>query len=70
AQRSGLGTRLQQEMLDAADSDGLDCYLETQKPENVPYYRRFGYDVDQELRPVPSGPPLWTMRRPARKAQA
>jgi GNAT superfamily N-acetyltransferase len=63
-QRTGLGTRLQQEMLDTADRDGLDCYLETQKPENIPYYRRFGYEVDQELRPVPAGPPLWTMRRP------
>jgi GNAT superfamily N-acetyltransferase len=67
-QRSGLGSRLQQEMLDTADSDGLDCYLETQKPENVPYYRRFGYEVEKELCPVPGGPPLWTMRRPTKSS--
>ena len=65
AQRSGIGALLQQDMLDRADSDGLDCYLETQKPENVPYYRRFGYDVEQELRPVSGGPALYTMRRPS-----
>ena len=63
AQRSGIGARLQQEMLQMADKDGLDCYLETQKAENVPYYGRFGYGVTQELRPVKNGPPLYLMRR-------
>lgn len=62
-QRSGIGGRLQQDMLARADADGLDCYLETQKEENVPYYRRFGYELDQELRPVAKGPALYTMRR-------
>jgi GNAT superfamily N-acetyltransferase len=66
AQRSGIGARLQEEGMASADKEGLDCYLETQKPENLVYYRRFGYDVDQELRPVKDGPPLWTMRRPCR----
>ncbi len=65
-QRGGIGTRLQREGLGTADRDGIDCYLETQKPENLAYYRRSGYEVDQELRPVSGGPPLWTMRRPCR----
>jgi GNAT superfamily N-acetyltransferase len=65
AQRSGIGARLQEDQLGAADKDGLECYLETQKPENIAYYRRFGYDVAEELRPVKGGPPLWTMKRPA-----
>jgi ribosomal protein S18 acetylase RimI-like enzyme len=66
AQRTGIGARLQQEGMDSADSEGLDCYLETQKPENLAYYRRFGYDVAEELTPVMGGPPLWTMRRPCK----
>lgn len=65
-QRGGIGTLLQREMLERADSDGLDCYLETQKPENVPYYGRSGYEVEKELRPVRGGPPLFTMRRKPR----
>jgi GNAT superfamily N-acetyltransferase len=65
-QRGGIGTRLQAAGMEQADQGGLDCYLETQKPDNLPYYRRFGYEVVEELRPVRSGPPLWTMRRPAR----
>lgn len=64
-QRSGIGAKLQEEGTASADKEGLDCYLETQKPENLVYYRRFGYEVEQELRPVAGGPPLWTMRRPA-----
>ena len=67
-QRGGIGARLQEEGLASADNEGLDCYLETQKTENLVYYRRFGYDVAEELRPVEGGPPLWTMRRPCKAA--
>jgi GNAT superfamily N-acetyltransferase len=65
-QRGGLGGRLQAEMLKNADADGLDCYLETQKAENVPYYGRFGYELARELKPVSGGPPLFLMRRSPR----
>jgi GNAT superfamily N-acetyltransferase len=62
-QRRGIGGLLQRPGLQRADEDGLACYLETQNPDNLPYYRRFGYDVVEELRPVTNGPPLWTLRR-------
>ena len=65
-QRSGIGGLLQQQMLRAADDEGLDCYLETQKADNVPYYGRFGYELTDELKPVAAGPPLYIMRRPPR----
>ena len=55
-QRAGLGTRLQAPVLEVADREGVDCYLETQKPENLAYYRRFGYEVGEELRPVAGRP--------------
>jgi GNAT superfamily N-acetyltransferase len=62
-QRRGIGTALQRSELALADSEGLACYLETQDPDNLPYYRRFGYEVARELHPVKNGPQLWTMRR-------
>jgi GNAT superfamily N-acetyltransferase len=65
-QRGGVGTALQRSLLDRADGDGLACYLETQNPDNLPYYGRFGYEVVHKLKPVPKGPPLWTMRREPR----
>lgn len=66
AQRSGIGTALQAEVLERADEEGAAAYLETQNPDNLPYYRRFGYEVVDELRPVRGGPPLWTLRREPR----
>ncbi len=66
AQRGGIGGRLQQQVYPSADEEGLDCYLETQKEDNLAYYRRFGYEIERELRPVRRGPPLWTLSRPPR----
>lgn len=66
-QRGGIGALLQQEMLATADADGLDCYLETQKRDNVAYYGRFGYELDRELAPVAAGPPLFLMRRAVKR---
>jgi GNAT superfamily N-acetyltransferase len=66
AQRGGIGGALQRQVYPSADREGLASYLETQKADNVAYYRRFGYEVERELHPVRNGPPLWTMRRPPR----
>ncbi len=65
-QRTGVGARLQEPVIETADETGVDCYLETQNPDNLGYYRRFRYDVVDELHPVVGGPPLWTMRRTAK----
>jgi GNAT superfamily N-acetyltransferase len=64
-QRGGIGAALQEPILRRADDEGLDCYLETQNEANLAYYRRFGYEVVEELHPVRTGPPLWTLRRKA-----
>ena len=62
-QRSGVGGMLLAPTLELSDEQGLDTYLETQNEDNLAYYGRFGYEVIEVLRPVPSGPPLWTLRR-------
>jgi hypothetical protein len=64
-QRQGLGTRLVRPILDQADRDGVASHLETADPANVPYYRRFGFEVvDDALEVIPGGPILTAMRRP------
>jgi ribosomal protein S18 acetylase RimI-like enzyme len=65
-QRSGVGSALLDGTLAQCDREGISAYLETQKEDNLAYYRRFGFEVEEELRPVRDGPPLWTMRREAR----
>lgn len=65
-QRGGIGGAMQMLVYPQADREGQDSYLETQKEDNLVYYRRFGYEIEKELRPVKHGPPLWTLRRAAR----
>ena len=65
-QRQGLGQMLMEPVLASCDQEGYDIYLETQKEENLAYYRRVGFQESAILAPVPAGPPLWTMRRRAR----
>jgi ribosomal protein S18 acetylase RimI-like enzyme len=63
-QRRGAGTTLIQPGLDRADADGLGAYLETQRESNIPYYRRFGFELTGEIS-LEDSPPLWLMwRRP------
>ena len=64
-QRSGVGTMLMQHGLAEADAEGVGGYLETQNEDSLGYYRRFGCELRETLRPVKEGPPLFTMwRRP------
>lgn len=61
-QRRGVGTALVRPVLERADHEQVTAYLETQRPENVPWYRRLGFEVVGELRP-PGCPTMWAMRR-------
>ena len=63
AQRQGLGTRLMTPILQRADSEAVDCYLETSNPANVAYYSRFGFEVIKDGPLIPNGPPHIAMRR-------
>jgi ribosomal protein S18 acetylase RimI-like enzyme len=62
AQRKGVGTALIQPGLERADADGVGAYLETQRESNIPYYRRFGFELTDEIS-LPDSPPLWLMWR-------
>jgi ribosomal protein S18 acetylase RimI-like enzyme len=69
-QRTGLGTLLMAPVLELADREGLSVVLETSDPDNVNYYRRFGFVVESEaVQLVPGGPPHVSMaRRPSHQA--
>lgn len=44
-QGQGIGTLLMSRFCALVDDDRTGSYLETDRPENVPFYRRFGFDV-------------------------
>ena len=65
AQGRGIGTAVLEPVLHQADSEGVDCHLETSDRANVAYYERFGFSVvDDALPLVPGGPTHVAMRRP------
>jgi len=65
-QRRGVGTALLRPVLARCDRDGVAAYLESSRPENVPFYERFGFVVEAPL-PMPrGGPSLYRMKRAPR----
>ena len=62
-QGRGIGSLVLGEYTRRLDADGLDAYLETDKPENVALYSRFGFEVIDEGGLL--GTPNWFMWRQA-----
>lgn len=65
SQRGGIGTALIEPGLARADADALPAFLETQRESNIPFYRRFGFELTEEIS-LPDSPPLWLMWREPR----
>lgn len=65
-QRRGVGTLLLEHAFVAIDAEGVGVYLETPREENIAYYRRFGFELVDTLRPVEGGAAYYTMWRPPR----
>jgi ribosomal protein S18 acetylase RimI-like enzyme len=64
AQRKGIGRQLLEPVLEIADRDRVDCYLETADRANVDFYERHGFVVESSsLQLVPDGPAHVAMRR-------
>jgi len=64
AQGRGVGGAMLRLLCAHLDADGEVAWLETDKPENVVFYRRHGFDVAVE--DVHLGFPIWFMRRAPR----
>jgi GNAT superfamily N-acetyltransferase len=62
----GFGQALMRSRLDRCDAEYCPAYLESTKPENVPYYERFGFTVTRELVLPDGGPTMWAMWRAPR----
>ena len=62
-QGNGVASVLLRSRLARCDQAGMPAYLESSKPENVPLYEHFGFEVTEVLDPPKSAPPLTAMWR-------
>jgi GNAT superfamily N-acetyltransferase len=62
SQRQGIGTALMKRYIDGLEEERSVGYLETDRLENVQFYKRFGFVVKHEE--VVIDTPTWYMSRP------
>jgi GNAT superfamily N-acetyltransferase len=62
----GYGHALMESRLDRVDDERGAAYLEASNADNVPYYRRYGFEVIGEIAIPDDGPTLWAMWREPR----
>ena len=56
-----VGSQMLKRFCEKLDAEQQMAYLETEKPENVRFYRRFGFETIEEAEVL--GKPNWFMRR-------
>lgn len=66
ARGRGVGSALMREALARCDEDRMPAYLESSNVKNLPFYRKHGFEVIDELKLAMSGPTMWLMWRHAR----
>jgi ribosomal protein S18 acetylase RimI-like enzyme len=65
----GIGAALLAYALEKIDQQGLQAYLESSNPRNVPLYQRHGFEVIREIR-VGGSPPVIPMLRSSRRSSS
>ena len=63
----GLGSKIMRPMLDHLDEKNQDCYLETLTTGNVEIYKKYGFELKEEIKVPNTDLTLFAMLRTANK---
>jgi ribosomal protein S18 acetylase RimI-like enzyme len=72
-QGKGYGSKIIQIGIDRAEKAGVDCYLESSNVKNIPFYKRHGFQILEQVYPFEDkntgekGPVATLMLRPSKK---
>ncbi len=66
-QGKGIGSQMMKFYCDIIDTKGIEAYHETDRPENVPFYGKFGFTVVGEE--IINGAKNWYLLRPAKPSK-
>lgn len=69
SQRKGAGRAMLGQVIAAAEAREVPVYLDTANPDNLPYYRSFGFELTGQA-PLPRGATIWYLLREADGALA
>ena len=64
---SGLGSKIMKPMLKYLDENNQDCYLETLLPINVDIYKKYGFELKEEVKVPNTDLILYAMLRTVKK---
>lgn len=62
----GLGSKIIKPMLNYLDTQKQDCYVETLSPTNVEIYKKYGFELKEEVKVPNTDLILYAMLRPAK----
>jgi len=63
ARGKGFGSKLMDAIKQECDKEGLYCYLETEKEENLNFYEKHGFTVFEKINLPKLDLPMWLMLR-------
>jgi len=65
-QGKGIGHELMAPTMRRIDEEGASAYIESSNEKNLTFYRRFGFEVTEEVEIAPGAPKMWTLWREGR----
>lgn len=62
-QKKGQGSKMLEELIELSENNKMPIYLETSMPENLPFYKKYSFEIYHEWQSEDAGFTVWFMKR-------